>query len=320
MSTNTNINRSNLSELPSLLTTSVVRGANQGQSHGGVYKISFADRQVHQLVDWNTSEIDFQGRGWDRGLRGIAFYNEEIYIAASDELFVFDQNFTIKRSFRNAYLKHCHEIHQYKGTLYLASTGFDSILMFDLEQEQFISAIHIGMSANGTKGTIYSPQEKSGPSASNSLHLNNIFVSDRGIFTSGINTGCLLQLGEESTAQKLMKLPKGIHNARPFRNGVLFNDTAYDRVRYLDREGKDLRFRVPRYPPEQLKGTEFGNRKLARQGFARGLCIFNDNLIIAGSSPSTISLYDFESGKDIASINVSMDIRNAVHGLELWPY
>ena len=44
---------------------------------------------------WNTGEIDWQGRGWDRGLRGIAFFHGEIYIAASDELFVYDQQWEL---------------------------------------------------------------------------------------------------------------------------------------------------------------------------------------------------------------------------------
>ena len=96
--------------LPTLITSSVVRGTQQGESHGGIYLVNFADQTVDQVVDWDTSDIDFTGRGWDRGLRGIAFFADEIYIAASDELFVYDLNFKIQRSFRSTYLKHCHEI------------------------------------------------------------------------------------------------------------------------------------------------------------------------------------------------------------------
>ena len=59
-----------------LVATSVVRGSRQGESHGGVYLVDFdADRAV-QVLDWNTMDIDWQGRGWDRGLRGIAFDGE----------------------------------------------------------------------------------------------------------------------------------------------------------------------------------------------------------------------------------------------------
>jgi hypothetical protein len=56
----------------------------------------------------------------------------------------------------------------------------------------------------------------------------------------------------------------------------------------------------------------------ARKGFGRGLCTFGHNYIIAGSSPSTISVYDVENSKRVQTVNLSKDIRNCIHGLELW--
>jgi len=46
----------------------------------------------------------------------------------------------------------------------------------------------------------------------------------------------------------------------------------------------------------------------------------NDDLIIGGSSPATITAYRFGSGLTLKSVNVTMDVRNAVHGLEIWPF
>ncbi len=65
--------------LPTLIATSVVRGSAQGESHSGIYLVNFAERWVDQVVDWDTSEIDFTGRGWDRRLRGIAFFAGEFF-------------------------------------------------------------------------------------------------------------------------------------------------------------------------------------------------------------------------------------------------
>ena len=70
-----------------LVATSVVRGSCQGESHGGVYLVDLEARKATQTVDWNRMDIDWQGRGWDRGLRGIAFNDGQVCIAASDELF-----------------------------------------------------------------------------------------------------------------------------------------------------------------------------------------------------------------------------------------
>lgn len=313
-------------ELPTLIATSVVRGAEQGDSHGGIYLVDFAAQSVNQVVDWDTSEIDFQGRGWDRGLRGIAFFAGEIYIAASDELFVYDTEFNIKRSFRSTYLKHCHEILQLNNHLYLTSTGHDSILAFDLEKQAFFWAIHLASGEDGPVGTAYDPQGingpggANGPQAQNLLHLNSVFADQHGIFASGLRTGGMLHIGNGNSVNMAVEMPQGMHNARPFRDGVLFNDTGSDVVRYVGRDGREIVFAVPVYEPSELEHAELADGQLARQGFGRGLCVINDRLIAAGSSPSTITLYDLDSEVVVARVNFSMDVRNAIHGLEVWPY
>lgn len=95
---------------------------------------AFTDVVGDDLRDRITSEIDFEGRGADRGLRGIACNDDDIFIAASDELLCYDGGFTIKSSYRNRYLKHCHEIARKNRHIFMTSTGFDSLLVFDQEQ------------------------------------------------------------------------------------------------------------------------------------------------------------------------------------------
>ena len=313
-------------ELPTLIATSVVRGAQQGDSHGGIYLVNFADQEVRQVVDWDTSEIDFQGRGWDRGLRGIAFFAGEIYIAASDELFVYDQQFRIQRSFRSTYLKHCHEIFQLNNHLYLTSTGHDSILAFDLEKQAFFWAIHLALGEEGPVGTAYDPNGingpggANGPPAQNLLHLNNIYADNRGMFASGMRTHGILHIGNQNKVSQMADMPQGMHNARPFRDGVLFNDTSSDVIRYVGRDGTQLAIPVPTYDPAEIEHLELGDEQVARQGFGRGLCVISDRIIAAGSSPSTVTVYDLDTASEITRVNFSMDIRNAIHGLEVWPY
>jgi hypothetical protein len=135
-------------KLPKLIATSVVRGSQQGESHGGVFTVNFNNQKGKQQVDWNTSEINFEGRGADRGLRGITFFDDNIYIAASDELFCYDLNFKIQNSFRNRYLKHCHEICRMGTVIFLTSTEFDSLLVFDLEKKNTYGAFTCNGSTN----------------------------------------------------------------------------------------------------------------------------------------------------------------------------
>jgi len=90
-------------------------------------------------------------------------------------------------------------------------------------------------------------------------------------------------------------------------------------VRFLGPD-KERIFRIPRYADEQLTHTDLDDSRIARQAFGRGLCAIDDHVIATGSSPSTVTLHDFESMTTTVSINLTMDIRNAIHGLEVWPY
>ena len=308
-------------QLPTLITTSVVRGTRQGESHGGVYLVNFRDQDVRQVVDWNTGDIDWQGRGWDRGLRGIAFFGGETYIAASDELFVYDQAFRIQRSFRNPYLKHCHEISALNNHLYLTSTGYDSILAFDLERAQFIWAVHLAFNeAEEPVATAYDPNGGRGPAPGNRLHINNVYANEHGLWVSGMRTRGLFRVSDGNVIDTMVDLPEGIHNARPLGDGVIFNDTAADHLRYVQRDGSEVRFAIPQYDPDELTHTELGDERIARQGFGRGLCVLDEQFVAAGSSPSTVTIYHLESGSRVTQVNFTMDVRNAIHGLEMYPY
>ena len=78
--------------------------------------------------------------------------------------------------------------------------------------------------------------------------------------------------------------------------------------------GSEKNFAIPQYDAADLTHTELGDESIARQGFGRGLCVINNELIAAGSSASTITLYHLETGTEITDF--STDVRNAVHGLE----
>lgn len=304
-----------------LVTTSVVRGSHQGESHGGVYLIDLDAREARQVLDWNTANIDWQGRGWDRGLRGIAFDGETVYIAASDELFAYSPDFRPLGSWRNAYLKHCHEIAVWERRLYLASTGCDSILGFDLDRREFCWAMHVVTQQFRFQGRAFDPLKDDGPLMLNKLHLNNVHCTKGGMYLAGLKTGGML-LFNGREVQMAVELPPGSHNARPFRDGVIFNDTEANALRYAGRgDGREDRaLRVPTYPTESLLNRDLDQTRLARQGFARGLAVLSDTLVAGGSSPSTVSVYDLARNVRALSVNLTMDVRNAIHGLEVWPY
>jgi hypothetical protein len=306
--------------LPKLIATSVVRGSQQGESHGGIFTVDFETQTGEQHVDWNTSKINFEGRGADRGLRGIAFDRDDIYVAASDELYCYDRDFEIKESFRNRYLKHCHEIVRKDQRIFLTSTGFDSLLSFNLETKEFDWGFRLQKPYEKWAGFAFDPRIKNGPRAENDFHINSVHVDEGGIYLSGLRTNALLHLNRRFEVTEVCSLPAGTHNSRPWRDGVLFNDTEGDHVRYVPRDGQQQAYKIVTYDDATIEFAGIDDSNIARQGFGRGLCVIDDRFVAAGSSPSTICLYDIASTQVIGSVNLSMDIRNAIHGLEVWPY
>ena len=227
-------------QLPKLVASSVVRGSEKGQSHGGVYLIDFAEQRVEQKIDWNTGDIDFSGRGWDRGLRGIEFTDDAIWIAASDELFCYSPDFELIDSYRNDYLRHCHEICRRDNLLFLTSTGFDSILAFDLSQRVFVWGLYLSKNGQDWIGQAFDPRTRGGPAFVNSYHLNMVRVDQDGVSFSGLNTQALLALSSDLSVSEVCSLPRGCHNAMPYQGGILLNDTAADVVRYVSRSADQV--------------------------------------------------------------------------------
>ena len=304
--------------LPNVLVSSVVRGANQGDSHGGLYRVDLEAETSEQLLDWNDGGINFDGRGADRGLRGIAVIGDEIFIAASDELFVFDRNFRILASYRNAYLKHCHEIAAFGGSLYLTSTGFDSVLRFDLASRAFNLGLRLIRQGGGYGVQPYDPNATVGPAASMQFHLNNVHLNEYGIFLSGLKLAALAQVTPNSVSI-VADIPLGTHNAQPFRGGVLLNDTEADSIVWWTPE-RHVAIPVPQYPENELLFSGADVTGVARQAFGRGLCRLSDLVFAGGSSPTTVSVYDLAAGERVKSINLTMDVRNAAHGMAVWPF
>lgn len=125
----------------------------------------------------------------------------------------------------------CHEIHRYEWRLYLTSTGFDAILGFDLDKNWFSWGLNLTMTADGTRAAPFNPERQHRPSASNELHLNSVYCTNKGMFISGLRTEGILRFSGKRI-EKVITLPHGVHYARPFRDGVLYNDTMADLVRF----------------------------------------------------------------------------------------
>jgi hypothetical protein len=315
---------------PRVVLSSVVRSAYEGESHGGVYLVDLTSRSIEQVLDWNDRTIDWEGRGGDRGLRGIAFHGDRMCLAASDEIFFYDRHLSPIGSVRNPYLKHCHEICVAGDSLFATSTGFDSVLELDLVTGRFVRgySLRFGPRWRARRRlklrprptfTRFDPEAADGPEPGDSAHINNVFCRDDTLYVCGTGLGTIWSV-RDGALRRYARVPYGSHNARPFRDGVLLNHTPSDQILQVTRRGRETR----RYPIIHYEQAELENASLprdkARQAFGRGLAVLNDDWFVGGSSPATVTLYRFDPPGVVSSINITKDVRNAVHGLAVWPF
>jgi hypothetical protein len=296
----------------------VVRGAEGGENHGGLCVVDFAERTIRYAIEWNTTDIDVAGRGGDRGLRGVALVGDDIYVLSNKALLRFDADFALICTFHNQYLKHCHELSIHNGRAYIVSTGYDSILTFDLSKERFIAGHQLVFDSNRLRLRLFNPQRADGPVESNVFHLNSVKCNSSGLYFSGLRTDGLLRT-TGSQFGRAHALPRGTHNAQPFLDGLVYNDTVHDR--FCARSGTSETL-IPVTLESGIEGVSTNASKgdVARPLFARGLCPLSSRYVAGGSSPSTVSLYDLVKGARVAQMTLSRDVRNAIHGLALWTH
>lgn len=314
--------------------TDVVRSTHQGDSHGGVYLIDLHTEEVTKKLDWNAGGIDWEGRGGDRGLRGIAFWRDRMIIAASDEVFFFDEHFNRLGSVRNDSLGLCHEIWVDGDRLLLTSTAFDSILEYDLAMERFVSGLAIRVLVDIPPSTpirpeqitvrAFDPNAPGGPPRGDTTHINSVSRVGGATYASGVRLPILFAIDAGRVAP-FARIPTWTHNARPWRDGVIYNSTGQERVCFAARDGTvRSALEIHKHDPASLTNMNLP-KDVARPNFGRGLTTWagdpeRPGIVIGGSSPSTVSVFDIDAGTRLKTINFGNDVRNAPHGLAVWPF
>jgi len=303
-------------KLPTLLVSSVHRSSKQSQAHGGVYLVNLNTGKYKNLF-LAKHDVSLHGRGGERGFRGIAFWKGKTYLGLHDGVQIYNQKFKHIDTIRqDNYLGSVHEICIFQGTLYVVSTNYDSIIAFNLQNNKMINCMTI---KHKNKNQFFLCKKNNPPIKADSLHINNVYADNRGVFCSGTNFSSLLQI-KNNVLKVFSRVLPGTHNCRPYMNDkIICNDTQRGRLAILSIGGRcDKYVNVRRIGHNQMVGAD-RSEKIARQPFARGLT-FDDRVIIGGSSPDMISVYNKNDLSHIKTINLSMNITHCIHGLEIYPY
>lgn len=291
--------------LPKLLVTAGLPGGP-----GGIH-----------VVDFDAQEVYGPGAEPDNAedLRGVGVFAGELYAAAEDELRVYGPDLRLRRSHRCTYLRDAQSLCILNNHLYVISRACDSILAFDLERQVFFWGLQLAADGEDTAGAAYDPAGINGPGGANgpparcALGLEGLFADARGLFVCGAHTGGLWHVGKGNAVTRVIDIPGEVRDARPFRDGVLFNDADAGALRFVSRAGGGALLPAP--------GREDGDHSEdpGQRGKPRGLCAIDDRFVAAGSAPATLSVYDLDAATHVVRVAFSTDLRHAIHSIAAWP-
>lgn len=310
--------------LPTVIASSVIRSTHRGDSHGGIYRINLKTEEAVQMLDWNNPDINWDGRGGDRGIRGLAFFGHTLYAVAGNELFAFEQDgdsLKLIASYPNEYLKLTHEAWRHKEKLYICSGGTDSILVFDLVRKKWITSYYHNTDSRGSKP--FNPINGKGypKIIGGYLHLDSVYANDNFMWYTGAYSDGLwrMDLNTGQTIKIQLQIPD-THNARPYRDGYLYNLSRFSKT-VFERGGRVIKeWITPCYDPSSLTHTNLPQDH-AVQGYTRGMVTYS-NFIITGTSPAAINVFNFNNNtkNPIKSIQLTEDLRNSICGMALYEW
>lgn len=303
-----------------IICSSVIRASQRGDSHGGIYVVDIDTEAVEQILDWDRPDIDWEGRGGDRGIRSMQFYKDELYAIAGNAVMVFNRDMKLIREFTNSYLRHTHDCSLVGDLLYVIANKYDAILILDLKNQKWLESIHF-QRCNG-HAIEFDPflRNSKCPNPDSLLHLDSISVNGSTLFYSGEGMLELMTLNLDTKEQKVCQenIPH-THNAQPYKDGTIYNIARKHKTIYKDSSDKEIWVgNTPLYKENEMV-DKIQDEAIAIQGYTRGMCLIDDYIIV-GSAPATINVFTLKNSKPLKSIRISKDVRNSICGISQYEW
>lgn len=298
-----------------IICTTVVRAAEHGSSHGGLYVIDVEEESVIHHAPYDEHFVNDNERGGERGLRGICVLDDRIIVASATSLIELDkETFEVVRKLEDREIfRSIHEICFFANSIWVTCTALDCVAQIDLDFNLVGFYQILGESKPDHKAltgkTIVDPSKATD---NDDYHINSI-SSTSGRLTFG---GLITDLYDFDSMQVISPMPtiEGMrsfqHNFYEYEDLSVVNLTGFNKL-CLIRPGDTSFVDIPR-----SKKVEYHADEIAEDNWNRGLARLGNRLLI-GSSPARILEFDIDSNQFVQEISLEKDMRHCIHGLEI---
>ena len=298
-----------------IICTTVVRAAEHGSTHGGLYVIDVESGEVLHYAPYDENFVNDNERGGERGLRGVCVLDDRIVVASATSLIELDkETYEIVRKLENRDIfRSIHEICFFANSIWVTSTALDCGAQVDLDFNLVGFYQILGESKLDHKSltgkTIIDPSKAT---EEDNYHINSI-SSTSGRLTFG---GLITDLYDFDSMQPVSQMPmiQGVrsfqHNFYEYKDLCLVNLTGFNKLAIIN-SGITSFVDIPR-----SKSVEYHADEIAEDNWNRGLARLGSRVLI-GSSPARILEFDMDTNEFIKEISIESDMRHCIHGLEV---
>ena len=271
----------------------------------GLFILDLEKQAAQQIPERLTSAQPDDSSLVRSGATSAAIDGNIVYLASGPGIYAFTPGFELIGSWQNRWLQGAMSLSVFERTLFVASRGYDTVLGFNLDQQEFHWALHVDKAERGFTGRVYDPRldDVDGPLLLDKMALTNVVATKAGMFISGENTEGLLRFDGELVTMATT-LPEGARDARPFRNGIVLNDIAGGALRYASRAGdEDRAVKIP-------EGRHASG----------GLCVLSDRLVAGGAAPATLAVHDLKDSRTVLEVQLGTNPAHHISSITPWPF
>lgn len=182
-------------------------------------------------------------------LKKLLFNKDHLYMVMDKKINVIEpQSLKIQNSHQCHYLKHCFDMTISGSRLFIASAGFDSILVFDLVSHTFVEGYHVNH--NQTANCIYlapfdpnAPADSGkGPPMASHLGLHSLFVKKNRLYFACSAYSHLFYAEPSGALHISIPIPRETKFVRPFKEGLILENREEKAIQHLSMEGHEIEF------------------------------------------------------------------------------
>ena len=298
-----------------IICTTVVRAAEHGSSHGGLYVIDVEEESVIHHAPYDEHFVNDNERGGERGLRGICVLDDRIIVASATSLIELDkETFEVVRKLedREAF-RSIHEICFFAGSIWVTSTAIDCIVQVDLDFNIVGVYQILGESQSDYKAlTGKHLTDVSKVKENDNFHINSISSFSDRLVVGGLITH-LYDFDTMSVVESMPIIQRAKsfqHNFYEYDDFNLVNLTGWNKLGVI-RNSICKTVDIPR-----SESVKYYADDIAENNWNRGLARL-ENYIFLGSSPARVLMFDIETQKFEKEIGLEEDMRHCIHGLEI---